>query len=224
MQTICFIGAMRDETDPLVREFNTKPNENGHEEAVVGEMRVLVICCGVGKVNAAATTQKIIMTYHPDYVVNVGIAGSLTRRFPLCTVVLCSRCQYHDMEPGDLLTRYPPYMVEFPAGEKLLRVAREAADVCPSVHTVAVAKCVSGERVVSETEESRQLAERFKAVCVDMESAAIAHVCLLEKVEFLAIRCTSDFTDEAALPLMDRQVYRVAMQLSEISRYLAENL
>jgi adenosylhomocysteine nucleosidase len=38
---------------------------------------VVITCCGVGKVNAAACTQTLIQTYGVKHIVNTGIAGGL---------------------------------------------------------------------------------------------------------------------------------------------------
>ncbi|MBR6555446.1 MAG: 5'-methylthioadenosine/adenosylhomocysteine nucleosidase, partial [Clostridia bacterium] len=45
---------------------------------MLGKTRVILHECSVGKVNAALHTQLLIDTYHPDAILNVGIAGSLT--------------------------------------------------------------------------------------------------------------------------------------------------
>ena len=36
---------------------------------------VIACCGGVGKVNAAMSTQLLIDRYHPDLIINVGVAG-----------------------------------------------------------------------------------------------------------------------------------------------------
>lgn len=224
MSTILFIGAMRDEIQPLVTVFDAKTNEYGDAQAKMGDNGIVINCCGVGKVNAAASTQKAILRYQPDYVVNVGIAGSLAHELPLCTTVLCRYSRYHDFFPEDILNRNPPFCVEMEAGETLLKVAGEAVACCPSVRSSVVGKIVTGDCIVADSELCRKLAEQHGAQCVDMESAAIAHVCMLEKVQFLAVRCLSDFADEDAMNEMDRQVYKAAAQTAEIAQYLARHL
>ena len=224
MSTILFIGAMQDEIRPLTTVFNTQENALGDQQAKVGENDIIVICCGVGKVNAAASTQKAIILYQPDFVVNVGIAGSLAHELPLCTTVLCKYSRYHDFHPDDILNRYPPFCAEMEAGEMLLSTAQDAVKACPSVKNSVVGKIVTGDCIVADSELCRKLAEDYGAQCVDMESAAIAHVCKLEDVEFLAVRCLSDFADEDAMDEMNRQVYKAAAQTAEIAQYLAQNL
>lgn len=220
MSVILFIGAMREETGPLVSALSARQNGHGDWEAAADGNAAVIACCGVGKVNAAASTQKAILRYRPDYVVNIGIAGSLCRELPLCTVVLCQTSRYHDFDPDTILDRYPPFGRVFGAGETLLRRAQEAVPHCPAVTSCVTGAIVTGDRIVADSEVCRNLAERYGAQCVDMESAAIAHVCRLEDIQFLAVRCLSDFADEDALPEMDRQVHKAAAATVEIARYL----
>lgn len=44
--------------------------------------------CGVGKVNAAMSTQIMIDRYAPDTIINSGIAGSLSKDIKICDIVI----------------------------------------------------------------------------------------------------------------------------------------
>ena len=44
---------------------------------MINEKEVVLVKCGVGKVNSARTTQILIDTFEIEYIINVGVAGSL---------------------------------------------------------------------------------------------------------------------------------------------------
>ncbi len=87
----------------------------------------------------------------------------------------------------------------FPADEKLLAAARHATDAMPALKTGdRVCKTVYGGDGVSGTvfcdnaEYRRWVFQVWKAQCLDMESAAIAHVCWENKTPCLIVRGLSD--------------------------------
>jgi hypothetical protein len=51
--------------------------------------------------------------------------------------------------------------------------------------------------MITSARDKAALASRFAAVAVDMESAALAHVCAEHSIPFAAIRAISDMADES---------------------------
>ena len=54
---------------------------------------------------------------------------------------------------------------------------------------------VTSDRFISDDRTRRDLARTFNALCVDMESAAVAQVCRVNKIPFIAVRTISDCAD-----------------------------
>jgi adenosylhomocysteine nucleosidase len=76
----------------------------------------------------------------------------------------------------------------------------------PGVHVGAV---LTADRIIRRPEEKRKLGEEHQVLAVDMETYAVAEVCLQEHVRFLAVRVVSDPVEET-LPddvehLLDQQ-------------------
>jgi adenosylhomocysteine nucleosidase len=65
-------------------------------------------------------------------------------------------------------------------------------------------RIITVDHLVSDPQEKRQLAELHKADAVDMESAAIAEVCMAKGVSFAAMRAVSDTVDTALSPQLVR--------------------
>ena len=69
---------------------------------------------------------------------------------------------------------------------------------------------VSGDVFVSSSELKDALQTEFNADCAEMEGAAIAHVCMLNKMPFLVIRAMSDKANGEAPGNFDEFVFEAA--------------
>ena len=215
--TFVIVGAMPGELAPLAALLGAAENAFGDREADVGAARAVLCECGPGKVNAALCAQKAILRYAPDALINIGIAGGLDPAFALCGVIACRDCVYHDFSPVWVLDKYPPHCQQMPADPRLLGLAGQA---CERLGFTAykVGRAVSGDAIVTDAAYARRLRDELAGDCVDMESAALAHVCLVNDVPFLALRAVSDFADESALGEMERQEYRASDRLAKITK------
>ena len=101
MPTIGIIGAFDAEVEKLIEIFELKKADDKDEiyTGVFNDKKLVVARSGIGKVNSAATTQKIIDIYMPDLIINTGCAGSLTDKVKIMDVVLATYVTYHDFSP-----------------------------------------------------------------------------------------------------------------------------
>lgn len=162
-----------------------------HEGTIRG-ISVVVLYSGVCKVNAALATQILIDTFGVAIVINAGTAGGMAQGIDLFDVVISTEVAYHDVAPH-ILTGFHPWMdsVFFPADPELLRLSRLAAAKLTLESNVFWGRMVTGETFIAD--EGRQaINQQFAPLSVDMESASIAHVCYVNRVPFLAIRCMTD--------------------------------
>ena len=145
---------------------------------------------GYGEIDAAATTQLLIMHTGCDVVVNFGVAGAIVPGLKVDDLFLVEKvCHYdYDVSPIDPVKKhqYEEYEDEFiPLDEGLRSMV---ISKLPSVRTVTVA---SGDRFVELNEDKKNLAALGCQIC-DMEIAAIARICLQNDVKCLSIKCISD--------------------------------
>lgn len=157
----------------------------------MGRNEVAVMQTGIGKVNAAVGTISLIDSFKPELIVNTGIAGGTGSDAGVLDVVIADEIGYHDVycgpgnERGQVQGLPPRFRCE---GYKLVNMA--AVEGMPNVRRGLIA---SGDLFVSTPEELRAvLAVQPRAKAVDMESGAIAQVCALRQIPFLAIRVVSD--------------------------------
>ena len=148
--------------------------------------QVIVVCCSIGKVNAAICAQTLASVFKVDRLVNVGVAGALDERLNIFDVVVSDMLCYHDADLG-ILARNPPFCSEYYADKDLVQLA-----------TRACSRIFSGDRFISENTEKKRIVEEFHPMCVEMEGAAVGHVAAANKIPFVVIRSMSDGADDNA--------------------------
>ena len=201
---IGIIGAMQAEVDSLIREINnTKRKEAfGYTfySGTIGRHEVVVVRCGVGKVNAAICTQTMILTYRPEAIINTGVAGSLSPELDILDVAVATDAVHHDYdtsaigEPNGALTINGALVTYLPCDEgwrnRLLDAARAVG-----VKGVP-ARIASGDQFISRREDKKRIVDTFGAMACEMEGAAIAQTCYIAGVPCAILRAISDSTDD----------------------------
>ena len=153
---------------------------------------VCVVKSGIGKVNAALATQKLIDTYHPDFIISSGCAGGLSQLLNVGDVVVSEKVRYHDVfcGEGNELGQVQDMPVEFETNTALINLAL-ACNQYIDVHIVR-GKIASGDWLVTGDKVQDIIDVVPNAIAVDMESGAIAQVCHINNVKFVAFRVISD--------------------------------
>lgn len=157
----------------------------------LGDNTVVLQQCGIGKVNAATGVTNLINQYKPDCVLSTGCAGGIDKVLRVADVVVSSETCYHDVYCGEgvELGQVQGLPQRFKGDERLLKIATSLES---DVRVVAGLIC-SGDRFVTDREELNVIKSTYSdGLAVDMESAAIAHVCYLYNVPFLSFRVISD--------------------------------
>ena len=200
------IGAMDIEVDSLKNEMEN-PAINiiagmDFYEGVIGGKDVVVVKCGIGKVNEAMCTQILADRYNVDAVINTGVAGSLNNDIDICDIVISTVAQEHDMDVTALGYEkgiIPDMDVSiFEADRKLVELTKKSAKEAGLDVKVFEGKVVSGDQFISTHEKKKSLKNSFGGDCAEMEGAAIAHVASLNNIPFLVIRAISDKADGGA--------------------------
>ena len=168
--------------------------QNGPQKFLVGtlgENKVVLLQCGIGKTNAASGVTNLIITFHPDYVISTGAAGGIDAKLKVMDVVIGSQVCYHDVHCGD---NCDPGQVQglprlFKGDEHLVEIAKSLKT---DVRIVPGLIC-TGDQFVTNRDELNVIKGKYpEGLAVDMESAAIAQVCLLWNVPMLSFRIISD--------------------------------
>jgi len=174
------------------RHFNTPLYHTRH----AGQELVLAQT-GVGKVNAACALALLLSDFNPGGVINTGSAGGLQPAHRILDLVVPEEMVYTDVDVTPLGFAYGQMMNEPP---------RYYADPVLLAHFQAVRAARAGEPpchhgllgsadcFIHLPEQVAEIRRRFADAvqCVDMEGAAIAHVCTRFGTPFLILRALSD--------------------------------
>ncbi len=183
---------MRKELDLLLPLLNDSEDSRmgGFEfhRGKMGRHDVMVMQCGIGKVNAAMGTLMLVNHFAPNYVINSGVAGGADLSVNVMDVVAGARVAYHDVwcGPESELGQVQGLPLYFEGAKRLL-------DLVPDRDDIHKGLICSGDQFIDKKEDVNRIKGNFpEALAVDMESGAIAQVCYLSKVPFLALRVISD--------------------------------
>ena len=189
---ISIIVAMSKELDLLLPLLNDSEESRmgGFEfhRGKVGRHDVMVMQCGIGKVNAAMGTLTLINAFLPDFVINSGVAGGADSSVNVMDIVAGARVAYHDVwcGPESELGQVQGLPLYFEGAKRLLQLL-------PDQDNLHKGLICSGDQFIDTMESVTRIKNNFPdALAVDMESGAIAQVCYLCKVPFLALRVISD--------------------------------
>lgn len=155
-------------------------------EGCIGQSEIVAMQCGIGKVNAAMGTMTLISLFHPELIINTGVAGGTGRSAGVLDVVIGTRIAYHDVWCG------PGTVPGEAAGCPARFVCPLPAEIRSQLN-VKEGLLASGDIFVDNPDDLHRILALYPdAKAVDMESAAIAQVCYIKNVPFVCIRVVSD--------------------------------
>ena len=159
--------------------------------------KVIVVKCGIGKVNAARTTQILIDNFKISKIINIGAAGGINPELKIQDIVIGEKIVQYDFDTSSV--------GDYEKGEiqgvgKYIRSDFELINICKKVLkkrvdnsiNVVIGTIATADIFCSDPEMAKKVRDEFEADCVEMEGAAIAQVCFLDKIPFLVIRGISD--------------------------------
>ena len=197
---IGIIGAMDEETNAEDLYSEIWNGFEFHRGKMAGK-DVLIAKSGLGKVFAAMVCQKIINTYEPEKIIFTGLAGALNKDLEIGDVVISHDCMYHDLETEALgysrgAIPYTDYKI-FLADEQLKNLALET--MLPNNKVIA-GRILTGDQFMTRAKikEFAYLTEELKGDVVEMEGAAVGHVCTVNQIPFVIARTVSDKADGEA--------------------------
>ena len=203
---IGIIGAMDSEVATLFAHMSAKEKININNltfyKSKLYNKDVVIVKCGIGKVNAALCTQLLILTFKVSKIINTGIAGAVGEGLKIYDFVVSTEAVYHDFDvqffgykPGQV-----PGMPEtFKADPALINAAKQAFEETDFANKLKLSqgRIASGDQFISGNDQKALIISNFHPQCVEMEGCAIAHTCYANNVPFVIIRCMSDTADDS---------------------------
>ncbi len=179
-------------------EYRQMRDALGGDIGRMGNNEIVLWQCGIGKVNAAVGTMRLIHEHHPDAIISTGLAGGIDPQMRIMDILAATQTVYHDVDCGGIVSGGV-----CPIGQVQGLPARYDADQHLLDHALAVPRSAderlitglicTGDQFITDRERQNTIKRNFvDGLACDMESAAIAQTCYLQNVPFLSLRVISD--------------------------------
>lgn len=170
----------------------------GNPDGIIGKTNVALRRCGIGKVNAAVCTMRLIHECNPDAIISTGLAGGIDTQMQLMDILAATQSVYHDVDCGGIASggvcqigQVQGLPARYDAGSQLI----DHASKVPLAEGERLVKGLicTGDQFITDRERQSLIKQNFPdGLACDMESAAIAQTCYLMNVPFLSLRVISD--------------------------------
>lgn len=127
---------------------------------------------GIGPEQAEQNLARYLKEYKPDYVLNLGLTGSLNKDYKTGQIFCIERVMDEDTN------RY----FNIPVLDK--------------VKTIEKARLITVKNAVTDSAQRDFLHKKFNADLVDMEACLLAQVCATAKIPFFCYKIVSDYADK----------------------------
>ncbi len=158
----------------------------------INNKKYILVRSGIGKVNAARTTQILSDKFNIEYIINVGSAGALNDNLNIGDIVIGKELIQHDFD----VTAFGREKGYIPETGKVFKSDEDLIKKCENVkiNNIKIVKGIitSGDIFCTDIKMKEKIRQKFKSDCTEMEGAAIAQVCYLNKIPFIVVRSISD--------------------------------
>ncbi len=193
-------------------------------EGTICGMEAVALFSGVCKVNAAIASQILIDDFGVNTIINSGVAGGMDLKLQIFDTVISTESYYHDVAE-DILTEFHPWMETafFKADSKLIEVSKVSAKNIKTEGTIYWGRMATGESFIKDAGR-QEINDKFSPLSVDMETASIAHVCYVNNVPFISIRCITDTASHSGKEHFEENVMKASKIAAKITESLIRNL
>ena len=227
---IGIIGAMEEEILLLKSKMSNKKEWTEAKadfiEGQIGEIEVVLVRYGIGKVNAALTTTLLLAKHDIDLIVNTGSAGGIGAGLHVGDVVIASEMAYHDVDAtvfGYSIGQVPQMPARYIANRGIIEKTITAAK--KTGLTPVKGLIVTSDSFIASQAQTDVILSNFPdALASEMEGAAIAQVCYQFDVPFVIIRAMSDVADEEAGVSFDEFIIEAGKKSAEMVLELVASL
>ena len=231
MDTIGIIGAMDDEISMYKKHIKNVKEVKWKiftfYKGLFNGKNVVLVKSGVGKTFAAMICQRLIDEFNVSMILFTGVGGSLNKELNIGDVVVSTDSVHHDFDATPLGFKlgqisYTDYRF-FKADENLIKLALKAK---LNNHKIIKGRILTGDQFFTQAEklQKKYLTEELKGDCIEMEGAAVAQVCNINKIPYLIIRSMSDKANGTAVQDYNNFTKIVAHNSFAIVNHILKNI
>lgn len=200
MKKVGIIAAMQEEMTAIKEMMENVFEKQIYElifiEGKINQKECVLVQCGVGKVNSSRVTQILIDNFKIDYVINVGSAATANDELEIGDIVIGENLVQHDFDITAFGHKkgYISNVGESLKSDEIL--IEKFKKVINQIHNkdykIKIGTIASGDIFCTENTMKEKINKKFNADAIEMEGAAIAQVCYLDKIPFIVVRSISD--------------------------------
>lgn len=176
-------------------EYRQMHDAIGGDTGRLGNNEIVLWQCGIGKVNAAVGTMRLVQEHHPDAIISTGLAGGIDPLMQIMDVLAATQSVYHDVDCGVGLGCQRGQVQGLPARFDADQHLLDSAMSVPlnQGERLMTGLICTGDQFITDRERQNDIKRHFPdGLACDMESAAIAQTCHLLGIPFLSLRVISD--------------------------------
>lgn len=203
MKKLGIIVAMEEELEAIQKIMKSEETKEVYNlqfyKGKIKNQACVLVQSGVGKVNAARTTQVLLDHFKVDVVINLGAAGAVNDRLEIGDIIIGEQVVQHDFDitafghSKGYITGVGNYVM---SDRGLVNAFEKVIEEMPERnYNIKLGVVASGDIFCTEIYMKEKIRTKFNADVVDMECAAIAQVCYLDNIPFITIRSVSDTPD-----------------------------
>ena len=187
---------MREIENIMIEKELQKIYELNFIKGKINENEVVLVEAGVGKVNAARTTQILLDNFSVDAIINVGSAGSCNDELEIGDIVIGRKIVQHDFDitafghPKGYISNVGKFVES--DNSLIQKMEQVISNIEDNEFKIKIGTIASGDIFCTELKMKEKIRSKFDADAIEMEGAAISQVCKLDNVPFLVIRSISD--------------------------------
>lgn len=217
------------EAEILIEKLSLREKANIQGKSFFRDASTAIGICGIGKANAAHATALLIERFRPDRIFNIGVGGAFpSSGLSVGDIVVADKEIYGDegLNGEDnfytmdslslpLLSADKDYFNEFP-----MSIPDALQDFKNRGAFLTVSACTG------TLKRGIELEQRFKAVCENMEGAAVAQVCIASRIPVCEIRGISNVIENRPGKTLDKASMKIAAEAVQnvFCRFFADSI
>lgn len=226
--TYGIIGAMDEEIAYLQSNMSDiKESEIANVTFIEGKLHgknVVLLKCGIGKVNAAMATTMLIERFTPTAIINTGSAGGFADHLNVGDIVIGTSLVHHDVDVTAFDYEYgqvPQLPPNFQSANTLIEKAKVALDKLNIHYDLGL--IATGDSFMSNPERVTYVQKKFPTMlAAEMEGAAIAQVCYQHNIPFIVVRALSDIAGQEASISFEQFLHVAAKNAAQLIEHIVK--
>ncbi len=226
---IGIIIALKQESKEFKKNINKKKkikiNNFSITKGYINNINIILIESGIGKVLASIATFIIIKYFKPNYILNIGTAGSLNENLKIYDIILVKSTKYHDVD----LTTFGYKIGQIPKMPQLYICDKKIIKNIKKIFfkkkiKFINGKIISGDKFINIKKQKNKIKKTFyKSIAIDMEIASIGHTCFLFKKPFIGIKIISDNSDYLSKKNFKKNIKKISKNIYFLIKILLYN-